>query len=105
MRSWYVGLLALGAMAGCSRSNMLLLGRVEQSVAGRMVVVTDCYRFRVPPPVVENGAPGPTVHFAPCRDAVIVLRGDSVSVNGTAYGRAGPGDTIAVDHGVVHVSR
>ncbi len=43
----YVGLL----IGGCSRSNNLLLGRVEAVVAGHTVVVTDCYRTSVPAPV------------------------------------------------------
>ena len=72
-----VGLLLMG----CSRSNNLLFGRVEAMVAGHTVVVTDCYRTTVPPPVQEpTGAT-----FTPCRDAVVVIHNEQLTVNGTQY--------------------
>ena len=50
-----VGLLSVGLLlGGCSRSNNLLLGRVEAVVAGHTVVVTDCYRTRVPQPLRKS---------------------------------------------------
>lgn len=93
-----------GLLAGCSRSNNLLLGRVEASVAGHVVVVTDCYRTSVPKPEPAPGAPAGT-RFTPCRDAEIVIRGDQLTVNGRGYGPLSPGDTVVVDHGVVKIQK
>jgi hypothetical protein len=103
-----VGPLAVSAfvgvalLAGCSPSNNLLLGRVGSTVGDHKVVVTDCYRTRVPPP--EQVSAG-VYHYAPCRDAEIWIRGDELEVNGRAYGRIGPADSILVDHGVVSVKK
>jgi hypothetical protein len=93
----YVGLLTLG----CSRSNNLLSGRVEATVAGHTVVVTDCYRTTVPPPIAEaNGAT-----FTPCRDAVVVIRNEQLTVNGTSYGLVARDARIVVDHGRVSIEK
>jgi hypothetical protein len=90
-----VGLL----VSGCSRSNNLLLGRVEAVVAGHTVVVTDCYRTKVPQPVPEaNGAT-----FTPCRDAVVAIRGEQLTVNGTSYGPLTRNAKVIVDHGRVSI--
>ncbi|GAC1657289.1 MAG: hypothetical protein NVS4B3_23680 [Gemmatimonadaceae bacterium] len=99
------GVAAAIIAIGCGRSNNLLLGRVDALVGSRTVVVTDCYRVRVPPPVVDtvNGIRG--YRFAPCRDAVVVLQGDSVAVNGIPIGVVGERDTVIVDHGVVRIGR
>ena len=92
-----IGVLTMG----CSRSNNLLFGRVQAVVAGHTVVVTDCYRTRVPEPVAEpNGAT-----FAPCRDAVVDIRNEQLTVNGTSYGQLGRNATIVVDHGRVSIER
>ena len=99
---FYVGL----TVAGCSRSNNLLFGRVEATVAGHTVVVTDCYRTSPPAPKRlpdENGLP--VYEYAPCRDAVLRLRGAELTVNGTAYGALGAGDEVLVDHGRVSIKR
>ena len=91
----YVGL----ASTGCSRSNNLLLGRVEAVVAGHTVVVTDCYRTKVPEPVAEpNGAT-----FTPCRDAVVAIRNEQLTVNGTSYGPLARTARVVVDHGRVSI--
>jgi hypothetical protein len=93
----YVGLLA----TGCSRSNNILLGRVEAVVAGHTVVVTDCYRTNVPEPVAEtNGA-----RFAPCRDAVVAIRNEELTVNGTSYGPLVRDARVVVDHGRVSIEK
>ena len=100
-------LLSLIAMAaGCSRSNNLLEGRVEARVGDHVVVVTDCYRTSVPPPErLEKTPAGQSIYrFAPCRDAVVELRGAEVVVNGTSYGEVKPGDAITVDHGRVLIN-
>ena len=91
----YVGL----ASTGCSRSNNLLLGRVEAVVAGHTVVVTDCYRTKVPEPVAEpNGTT-----FTPCRDAVVAIRNEQLTVNGTSYGPLARTARVVVDHGRVSI--
>lgn len=97
-----VGVLCAGMLlAGCSKSNNLLLGRVEASVAGHTVVVTDCYRTSVPPPQSEsNGA-----RFTPCRDADVLIRAEQLTVNGTAYGPLSPGARVIVDHGRVSIEK
>jgi hypothetical protein len=93
----YAGLL----MVGCSRSNNLLFGRVEAVVAGHPVVVTDCYRTSVPAPVQEpNGAT-----FTPCRDAVVLIRNEQLTVNGTAYGPLARDARVIVDHGRVSIEK
>ena len=93
----YMGL----AIVGCSRSNNLLLGRVEAVVAGHTVVVTDCYRTSVPAPVQQ--ADGAT--FTPCRDAVVVIHNEQLTVNGTAYGPLRRDARVVVDHGRVSIEQ
>jgi hypothetical protein len=100
-------LLSLIAVAAsCSRSNNLLEGRVEAQVGDHVVVVTDCYRTSAPAPQRLDNTPAgqPTYRFAPCRDAVVELRGVEVIVNGTSYGEIKPKDTITVDHGRVLIN-
>ena len=92
-------LVAILIGAGCSRSNNLLMGRVEAMVGSHDVVVTDCYRTSVDPP--QSTANG--YRFAPCVDAVVEIRGAEVIVNGRSYGKAKADDPILVDHGVVSV--
>src|SRR5215471_10161595 len=92
--------------AACSRHNNLLLGRVETSVGGHTVVVTDCYRTRVPEPQRLADEGGHAVwRYMPCRDADIWIRGEQLIVNGRDYGRLNPNDGVLVDHGVVSVER
>lgn len=100
-------LLALIAIATtCGRSNNVLEGRVQAQVADHMVVVTDCYRTSTPSSERLDNTPDgqPTYRFAPCRDAVVELRGAELVVNGTSYGRVKPGDAITVDHGRVLIN-
>jgi hypothetical protein len=89
---------AIVFLVGCSRSNNLLLGRVEATVGTHTVVVTDCYRTSVPPPQKLDLT---TYRFTPCRDADVLIRGDELSVNSQPYGHLHPNDGILVDHGVV----
>jgi major membrane immunogen (membrane-anchored lipoprotein) len=94
-------LCAVMLLAGCSKSNNLLLGRVEATVAGHTVVVTDCYRTSVPAPQADaNGA-----RFTPCRDADVLIRAEQLTVNGTAYGPLSPGARVIVDHGRVSIEK
>jgi len=103
MKPLLPGLIVLGlAGTGCSRTNNLLLGRVEATVAGHTVVVTDCYRTTVPPPRQSEG----TAYFQPCRDADIQIRSkEELFVNGRSYGRLNSRDRVLVDHGAVSVQR
>jgi hypothetical protein len=91
----------------CSRSNNVLLGRVEAKVGSHTVVVTDCYRTSVPAPQrvepQQSGAPA-IYRFTPCRDADVLIRDEELIVNGTSYGRLKQGDTVTVDHGKVLVN-
>ncbi len=93
-------------LTACSRSNNLLLGRVNATVAGHRIGVTDCYRTSVPPPrQLPNLPDGKQVYeFMPCRDADILIRGDELIVNGTSYGTLKHGDVITVDHGKVLIN-
>jgi hypothetical protein len=97
--SWIVALLLL-ILAACTRSNNLLLGRVEANVDGHKVVVTDCYRTSVPAPT-QNGA---TWRYEPCRDAIVVIRGTELQVNGTIYPPLHARDAVTVDHGKVLIN-
>jgi hypothetical protein len=101
MRIWIIAALIAG-LAGCSKSNNLLLGRVQANVGTHTVVVTDCYRTSAPAP--EQAADG-AYHYMPCRDADVWIRGEEVTVNGKAYGRLNPRDGVLVDHGVVSIER
>ena len=89
--------------SSCSRSNNLLMGRVEAGVGGHKVVVTDCYRTSVPPPVQYQEAGATTYRFTPCRDADVLIRGEELTVNGEAYGHLNPTDGVLVDHSVVKI--
>jgi hypothetical protein len=94
--------LVLLFFTACSRHNNLLLGRVENTVGGHQVVVTDCYRTTVPEPKQIQGSEW---RYTPCRDADIVIKGEELRVNGHAYGRLKPTDGVLVDHGEVSIVR
>lgn len=99
-------LATLLVFSACSRSNNLLLGRVESHIDQHSVVVTDCYRFEVPAveSLAGSSADSPAWRFAPCRDAVVELNGNDLRVNGVDYGAIAPQDAITVDHGVVLIN-
>jgi hypothetical protein len=97
---------ALILLCACSRSNNLLMGRVEAKVGTHTVVVTDCYRTSVgPPEKLEDPSGQPSYRYAPCRDAIVLIRAGELSVNGQPYGHLNPTDAILVDHGVVSIHR
>src|SRR5262249_28659148 len=99
-------LTGLICITACSRKNNLLLGRVEATVGGHTVVVTDCYRTKVPEPQHLADQAGQAVwRYTPCRDADIWIRGEQLTVNGREYGRLNPTDGVLVDHGVVSIER
>jgi hypothetical protein len=92
-------------LAGCSRSNNLLMGEVEAQVGRHTVRVTDCYRTTVPPPERLADINGQASYrFIPCRDADVEIRAGELVVNGRSYGRIGDADAVLVDHGVVSVN-
>ena len=91
----FIGFL-LGPLFGCAHNN-LLEGRVQETVAGHTVVVTDCYRTSVPAPEPEQ--------WTPCKDADIKIHGGELVVNGQSYGQIGPHDEVLVDHGKVSINR
>ncbi|MCX6145067.1 MAG: hypothetical protein NTZ35_17840 [Ignavibacteriales bacterium] len=99
-----VSLLML--ISSCSRSNNLLLGRVEAKLGTHTVIVTDCYQTSVPPTQAgKDSTDGSTFyHFTPCLDADVVIRNEWLMVNRRAYERLSPGDTVIVDHGQVLVN-
>jgi hypothetical protein len=101
LTAWIIAPLLL--LAACTRSNNILRGTVKETVDGHAIVVTDCYRISVPPPVRLNGARS-GYRYAPCRDAVVVIRGDELEVNGTLYPALHRGDSVTVDHGTVLVN-
>src|ERR1041385_3426118 len=102
-----IGLILCGlvtACSACSRSNNLLLGRVEATVGGHTVVVTDCYRTSVTPPEKIGGPSEQSYHFMPCRDADVLIRNDELIVNGNSYGLLKQADAVTVDHGKVLIN-
>jgi hypothetical protein len=95
---------SMALVAACTRSNNLLLGRVQADLGSHLVVVTDCYRASVPAPRIEEGADGlPAYRFKPCRDADVLIRGGALLVNGRPYGQLLPHDAVVVDHGIVSI--
>jgi hypothetical protein len=100
---WTISGLIL-ACSACSRSNNLLLGRVEATVGGHTVVVTDCYRTRVTPPEKVGGPSEQSYRFMPCRDADVLIRNDELIVNGSSYGLLKPADAVTIDHGKVLIN-
>ena len=102
-----IGLTLCGlvlACSACSRSNNLLLGRVEAKVGGHTVVVTDCYRTSVTPPAKVGGPSEQSYRFMPCRDADVVIRNDELIVNGSSDGLLKQADAVTVDHGKVLIN-
>ena len=100
-----IALVAL-SISACSKSNNLLLGRVEAKVGTHTIVVTDCYRTSVPPvQSFKDSADGSVFyHFTPCADADVAIRDERLSVNGISYETLASGDTVIVDHGQVLVN-
>jgi hypothetical protein len=102
-----IGLIICGlvmACSACSRSNNLLLGRVEATVGGHIVVVTDCYTTSLTPPEKVGGPSEQSYRFMPCRDADVLIRNDELIVNGSSYGLLKQADEVTVDHGKVLIN-
>jgi hypothetical protein len=100
----FLTLLAL-SVGACSKSNNILLGRVEEKVGSHIVIVTDCFKTSVPPPqLLKSASDKPFYRFTPCLDADVVIDGDQLIVNGRSYGAIKQTDTVLVDHGKVLVN-
>ncbi len=104
--------IAAALSPACSKSNNLLLGTEEANAGSHRIVVTDCYRLRVDPPLEIKGPSSESGYrYTPCRDADVFIRPDGLSgnaeaiVNGRSYGHINPADSILVDHGVVSIGR
>lgn len=99
-------LCAAMVLAACSSSNNLLLGRVQSEVGGHNIVVTDCYRTKVPAPqqLADTAHQLPVFRFTPCRDADVLIQGGELIVNGVSYGRLNEADSVMVDHGQVLIN-
>jgi hypothetical protein len=95
--------VSAAGISACSKSNNLFLGRIERTLGSHIVVVTDCYRASVPlPEESRDPVDGSTIyHFMPCGDAEITIHRERLVVNGIAYEKLEPGDTVVVDHGQV----
>lgn len=93
---------ALIALAACSRDNNVLMGRVETDMGGHRVTVTDCYRFFGSPQLEKLGAG--YYRYAPCKGSMVVMRGDTLFVNGFEHGTLAAGDSVTVDHGNVRIN-
>jgi hypothetical protein len=96
----------IGLIAGCSKSNNVLLGRIESRIGTHTVIVTDCYRTSVPSPqtIVDSTDGSIIVHFKPCMDAEIIIHNEQLFVNGISYEKLTPGDTVVLDHGRVLIN-
>lgn len=105
-RVWYASLCTALIVASCSKSNNVILGRVEAMVGSHVVIVTDCYRTSVPKPERLSDSAGThvTYRFAPCRDAEVLLHDENLTVNDKSYGHLARGDTILIDHGRVLIN-
>ena len=102
-----IGLMICGLVitcSACSRSNNLLLGRVEATVGSHNVVVTDCYTTSFTPPAKVGGPGEQSYRFTPCRDADVLIRNDELIVNGSSYGLLKQADAVTVDHGKVLIN-
>lgn len=91
---------------GCARVEGVLLGRVETTIEDHAVVVTDCYRIGGEQKIetVEKSAEGVTYKYAPCRDAVILIKRGELIVNNKSYGLLNRHDAVTVDHGKVLIN-
>ena len=93
---------ALLALAGCSRDNNVLMGRVETDMGGHRVTVTECYKFLGSPKLEKLGAG--YYRYAPCKGSEVVIRGDTLFVNGAQHGTLAAGDSVTVDRGKVRIN-
>jgi len=100
-RAFWLLLPTILAVNACSSSNNLLMGHVRTKLGTHEIKVTDCYRTTVPQPVFAESR----YRWEPCRDAVIAIGNEQLTVNGKDYGRLNAGDSVLVDHGVVSVGR
>jgi hypothetical protein len=101
-RSVAILLAAAFTLAACSRSNNVLLGRVEADLGGHRVAVTDCYQFFGIPEPQKLGEG--SYRYAPCKDTTVDIQGNELFVNGASHGELAAGDSVTVDHGKVLIN-
>ena len=94
-----VFLAAALSVSACGPTNNPLFGRVEATVGGYQVTVTDCHSLALPKVEKTDGGE----QFAPCADSVVAISGDSLFVNGVSYGDLEPNDRVTVTHGKVKI--
>ena len=100
-RAFWLLLPTILAANACNSSNNLLMGHVRAKLGTHETTVTDCYRTTVPQPAIAESR----YRWEPCRDAVIAIDSEQLTVNGKDYGNLNAGDSVRVDHGVVSVGR
>lgn len=89
------------ALPACGVSNNPAIGQVQATLGRYEVTVTDCYNYGVPRVESVNGSNA--LKFAPCKDSVVTLQGNSLYVNGNGYGDLVEGDRVIVRHGQVTI--
>ena len=89
-------------LAACSRSDNVLLGRVETEINGHRIAVADCYQFFGIPEAKKLGEG--SYEYSPCKGTVVALQGDELFVNGTSYGNLAADDSVTVNHGKVLIN-
>ena len=113
-----LGVLLVGGLCAlllnmCSGANNPVTGVVQAAVALRSAQkcaaadrLLSTLQARAPLAAAPgaDAANGARWRFAPCSDAIIVIAGDQLTVNGVGYGAIAPGDDILVDHGDVYVN-
>jgi hypothetical protein len=93
---------SLFTLVACSHDNNVLMGRVETTMGGHRVMVTDCYQFFGTPKIEKLGEG--YYRYAPCKGSMVVIRGDTLFVNGAEHGTLEAGDSVTVDHGTVRIN-
>ncbi len=99
LRPWFIALACL-CLAACSESNNPFTGRVSAELGRHHVIVEGCVLWGMPR--VEQ-LPGGGQRFAPCKDSVVVIQLERVSVNGNNYGELHDQDTVIVKKGQAHI--
>lgn len=83
-----------------------LLGKQQATVGGHTIVVNDCYRTDKAQAEIVIDDKGATVfRFAPCKDSVIEIRNQQLTINGKSYGQIEAGASVTLDHHQLLVNR
>jgi hypothetical protein len=103
-------LIAAGGLSAflhsCRQGHTGLAGRVETRVGEYHVVILNCNIMSVP--VAERlevpDQEGPVYRLQSCFGASILIRGNTLEINGRPYGMLQAGDTVMVDSSRVYVN-